>query len=56
MPFHKKIYNHGNLIVQFKIKFPTHLDQKSMSLLSEALGDSKQTTKAGVAGKKGGEE
>ena len=23
MPFHKKVYQHGNLIVQFKIKFPT---------------------------------
>lgn len=23
MPFHKRTYQHGNLIIQFKIKFPT---------------------------------
>lgn len=47
MPFHKRIYQHGNLIIQFKIKFPTHLDQKSLAMLTDALG-----TKNGGAGQK----
>lgn len=29
MPFHKRVYQHGNLIIQFKIKFPTTIDAKS---------------------------
>lgn len=47
MPFHKKTYQNGNLIIQFKIKFPAHLEQKSLALLSDALG-----TKNGGAGQK----
>jgi DnaJ family protein A protein 2 len=26
MPFHKKVYSLGNLIIQFKIKFPASMD------------------------------
>lgn len=46
MPFHKRVYQHGNLIIQFKIKFPTTVDAKSATLLSDAL-----TGKAGAAAK-----
>ena len=38
MPFHKKVYQFGNLIINFKIKFPNSVDAKTMSLLTEALG------------------
>ena len=38
MPFHKKTYQNGNLIIQFKVKFPTKLDTKSVKLLTDALG------------------
>ena len=37
MPFHKRTYQHGNLIITFKIKFPTSFDTKKANLLSEAL-------------------
>lgn len=37
MPFHKRTFQHGNLIIQFKIKFPNSVDQKSMKLLTDAL-------------------
>jgi DnaJ-class molecular chaperone len=37
MPFHKKTYNNGNLIINFKIKFPAALEPKAMKLLAEAL-------------------
>ena len=37
MPFYKKSYNYGNLFIQFKIKFPTSMDPKSITLISEAL-------------------
>lgn len=40
MPYHKKVYMFGNLFVHFKIKFPTSLEPKSMSLITEALGGS----------------
>ena len=39
MPFHKRTYQHGNLIIQFKIKFPTTIDAKTSTLLHEALGN-----------------
>ena len=38
MPFHKRTYSFGNLIINFKIKFPTTIDAKSSKLLQEALG------------------
>lgn len=41
MPYHKKVYMQGNLFVHFKIKFPSHLDNKSIALVQEALGDGK---------------
>jgi DnaJ family protein A protein 2 len=50
MPFHKQVYNNGNLIIQFKIKFPNSLDQKTMTLITDALGEN--VTKAGKGGKK----
>lgn len=37
MPFHKRSYEFGNLIIQFKIKFPSTIDQKSSALLTQAL-------------------
>ena len=54
MPFHKKTYNFGNLIVCFKIKFPAKLEAKAMGLLSEALQitaskDAKKTQDKDVA-------
>lgn len=52
MPFHKKSYTHGNLIIQFKIKFPNQVDSKMMGLLNEALGEDKSKSKKGGAGKK----
>jgi len=26
MPFHKRVYNYGNLFIHFKVKFPDTLD------------------------------
>jgi DnaJ C terminal domain len=49
MPFHKRTYQNGNLIIQFKIKFPTQIDAKSAGLLQDALGGA-----AGAAAKAGG--
>ena len=46
MPFHKKVYMHGNLIIQFKIKFPTQVDQKTMALLGDALSEQAKVVKA----------
>lgn len=37
MPFHKKSYEHGNLIIQFKVIFPDHLDTKSITTLKSVL-------------------
>lgn len=48
MPFHKQIYNFGNLIIQFKIKFPNQVDLKTIGLITDALGD---TSKAGKSAK-----
>jgi DnaJ family protein A protein 2 len=52
MPFHKRTYEHGNLIIQFKIKFPTQIDAKSSALLSEAL--STKASGKSTAGKQDG--
>ena len=38
MPFHKKSYQYGNLILQFKLRFPEQLDPKQVALIQEALG------------------
>lgn len=54
MPFHKRTYEHGNLIIQFKIKFPTQIDAKSSALLSEAL--STKGTGKSTAGKQDGKK
>ena len=57
MPFHKRTYQNGNLIIQFKIKFPTEIDAKSRDLLTEALEGTtpavKTTAPKGKAAKKG---
>lgn len=37
MPFHKRTYENGNLIITFKIKFPTSIDKKSSDILTDAL-------------------
>lgn len=34
MPYHKKIYNFGNLFIHFKIKFPTALNKDATNLLN----------------------
>jgi DnaJ family protein A protein 2 len=39
MPFHKRVYQHGNLIIQFKIKFPTTIDAKAAGVLQGALAE-----------------
>lgn len=46
MPFHKKTYQNGNLIIQFKVKFPEKMDAGKIQKIQEALGAGK------VAGKK----
>lgn len=38
MPFHKKVYNYGNLFIHFKVKFPDTLDTASQDLIAAALG------------------
>ena len=50
MPFHKRTYQHGNLIIQFKIKFPTQIDAKSSTLLQEALGGAGGATPSAKGG------
>lgn len=52
MPFHKKVYQFGNLIIQFKIKFPNSVDAKTMSLLNEALSEGSGSGKGGKGGAK----
>lgn len=37
MPFHKRTYEFGNLIIKFKIKFPDTINAKASELLSDAL-------------------
>lgn len=51
MPFHKRVYQNGNLIIQFKIKFPNEVNPKTMQLLNEALteGTKKAAAKEEVA-------
>jgi len=47
MPFHKRVFNYGNLFVHFKVKFPDTLDANSMELLASALSNTglkKQST------------
>ena len=39
MPFHKKVYVHGNIFIHFKVKFPDTLDAKSQELIASALGN-----------------
>jgi DnaJ homolog subfamily A member 2 len=56
MPFHKKTYQHGNLIIQFKIKFPTTVDAKTMTLLTSALGSADSKAKGGKGAGKGGKK
>jgi len=54
MPFHKRTYQHGNLIIQFKIKFPNTVDAVGAKLLSQALSGSTGGSPGAVAaGKKG---
>lgn len=37
MPFHKKTYMNGSLIIQFKIKFPNKMDPKACEMAKTAL-------------------
>jgi DnaJ family protein A protein 2 len=34
MPFHKRVFNYGNLFIHFKIKFPTTLTPQNQTLIS----------------------
>ena len=52
MPFHKRTYQHGNLFITFKIKFPTTVDEKSANLLKSALTGSGAVAGATKGGKK----
>lgn len=47
MPFHKKTYQNGSLIITFKVKFPAALEAKAMGLLAEALQVGAKDTKKG---------
>jgi len=53
MPLSKKTYAFGNLFINFKVKFPSHVEAKSIALIHEALG-SKTTTPTANNGKKSG--
>jgi DnaJ family protein A protein 2 len=37
MPFHKKTYEFGNLIIQFKVIFPDHLEADHIDVLKKIL-------------------
>lgn len=56
MPLHKKTYNHGNLIIHFKVKFPTTMEPKNIALIQEALSTSKPSSGKNSGRKKGAEE
>lgn len=53
MPFHKRTYQNGNLIIQFKIKFPAAINAQSAALLSEALGGAAGAVAGATKGGKG---
>lgn len=42
MPFHKRNFVFGNLIVKFEVKFPKVLDAKSMEFAQNALSGQQQ--------------
>lgn len=58
MPFHKRSYENGNLIIQFKIKFPDTINAKSSELLADALKGTgaAATAKGGKAATAGDKE
>lgn len=39
MPFAKRSYTFGNLFIHFKIKFPATVDNKTLGLIQDALGE-----------------
>jgi DnaJ family protein A protein 2 len=39
MPYHTRPYQHGNLFIKFKVKFPKKLDPSQMKALKSALPD-----------------
>jgi len=47
MPFSKKTYTFGNLFIHFSVKFPAHMEAKSMTLIKEALGGGTTATAGG---------
>ena len=47
MPFHKRTYQMGNLFITFKIKFPSSIDDKSATLLKNALTSAPAAVKGG---------
>jgi len=49
MPLSKKVYMFGNLFIHFKVKFPTHVDAKSILLIKEALSEKPTSAGAGAA-------
>lgn len=43
MPFHKTSYKNGNLFINFKIKFPNKVDEKTIKTIEEILSMQKET-------------
>ena len=43
MPFHKTSYKNGNLFINFKIKFPSQVDDKAIKMIHETLAMQKET-------------
>lgn len=43
MPFHKTSYKNGNLFINFKIKFPNAVDQKTIKTIEDVLSMQKET-------------
>lgn len=56
MPLHKRSYQHGNLFIHFKIKFPNSMETKSIGLIQEALVDAKSSSGKNSGRQKGSEE
>lgn len=55
MPFHKRTYQNGNLVIQFKIKFPNTVDANTSKLLQSALSAPVAKGKGAAAAKEEGD-
>lgn len=56
MPFHKRTFQHGNLIILFKIKFPETISNQQADMIKQALGTGKPERKTSSGKKKGKKE